>query len=174
MSNYYGRFGLRQDPIGCRETRIIIVAAVALAIISAAVILAPVCRAEDYGSYRTQDYGPYRGRIVRAVDGDTVEAEIRVWPYLIWRGSVRLRGIDTPELHGRACERGAAEAARTALAGYQGQAAVFLSVAPDKFRGRMDAVVRVGAIDLAAAQIAAGHARAYGGGRRKPWCEDQT
>ena len=41
--------------------------------------------------------------VVRVVDGDTIEVNAHYWPGHTWRGKVRLRGIDTPELRGK-CE----------------------------------------------------------------------
>ena len=59
-----------------------------------------------------QLYGPYRAEIVRVVDGDTPD----LWPSLRARSMVRIKGLDTPELRGRACERRLAQRARDYLA----------------------------------------------------------
>jgi endonuclease YncB( thermonuclease family) len=48
--------------------------------------------------------GPYAARAVRVVDGDTLIAEVQVYPQVIIRTSVRLRGIDTPESRRPKCE----------------------------------------------------------------------
>ncbi len=46
----------------------------------------------------------------RVIDGDTFEAEVRVWPGLTARETVRVLGVDTPERKGETRELG--EAAR--------------------------------------------------------------
>lgn len=57
-------------------------------------------------------------RVVRAIDGDTVEVDARPWPGQTMRVAVRLAGYDAPELCGRcAAEREAAAAAKAALEG---------------------------------------------------------
>ena len=44
-------------------------------------------------------------------------------------------------------------------------------VAPDKYRGRIDAAVATrDTPDVAAALLKGGFARSYDGGRREPWC----
>lgn len=48
--------------------------------------------------------GPYEGTVIRVIDGDTLEANIRVWPDVIMNVSVRLRGIDAPEIFRAACD----------------------------------------------------------------------
>src|SRR3954468_23373837 len=60
--------------------------------------------------------GPVPARVVRVVDGDTLEVEARIWLGQSVDVHVRIDGIDTPELHG-ACaeERQAALSARDFL-----------------------------------------------------------
>jgi micrococcal nuclease len=116
-------------------------------------------------------YGPYRAEIVRVVDGDTLEMDIDLWPSLRARSMVRIKGLDTPELRGAtACERALAQRASAYLATLAiGTAEVDL-VEPDKFGGRIDARVTARGVDLVSAMLAAGHGRAYDGGKRSPWC----
>jgi micrococcal nuclease len=115
-------------------------------------------------------YGPYRAEIVRVVDGDTLEMDIELWPSLRARSMVRIKGLDTPELHGSACERPLAQRARAYLATLAIGAAQVDLVEPDKFGGRIDARVTARGVDLVSAMLAAGHGRAYDGGKRSPWC----
>ncbi|MBY6153174.1 hypothetical protein KUV47_08130 [Vannielia litorea] len=49
--------------------------------------------------------GPYFGTVLRVIDGDTFEAEVSIWPTIKAIVSVRLRGIDAPELHRPECEQ---------------------------------------------------------------------
>ena len=45
--------------------------------------------------------GPVVGTVQRVIDGDTLVVEVPVWLGLAVTTSVRLKGIDTPELRGR-------------------------------------------------------------------------
>ena len=58
--------------------------------------------------------GPYQAEMVQIIDGDTVVARVAVWPGLIAEYSVRVRGIDTPEVQRPDCaeERAWGERAR--------------------------------------------------------------
>jgi micrococcal nuclease len=117
-----------------------------------------------------QLYGPYRAEILRVVDGDTLEMDIDLWPSLRARSLVRLKGLDTPELRGPACERSLAQRARDYLATLAIGAAQVDLVEPDKFGGRIDARVTARGVDLVSAMIEGGHGRPYDGGKRGPWC----
>ncbi len=121
--------------------------------------------------------GPFAAAVLRVVDGDTLEARVRIWFGQEIATLVRLRGIDAPEMRARCdAEAQGARAARDALAALIGARPVTLSdVGLDKYGGRVLAVVRVSApgeapIDLGQSLLAAGLARPYGGGRREPWC----
>ena len=109
-------------------------------------------------------------RIVTVIDGDTVS---------LWcadRGIVRARlvGIDTPELFSPAClsELAAAQAAAWALRRLIWQS--------ERIEARFDGTDRyaralvdltLDGVPVARAMIAAGHGRAYDGGRRRGWCD---
>ena len=45
---------------------------------------------------------------VRTIDGDTFSADARIWPGLTARESVRVLGVNSPELHGATAVQGAA------------------------------------------------------------------
>jgi micrococcal nuclease len=48
---------------------------------------------------------------------------------------------------------------------------VIAQVGPDKYAGRIDAVVSTrNTADVSAALLSGGWARSYGGGRREGWC----
>ena len=47
--------------------------------------------------------GPYYGDVVRVIDGDNFEAEIDIWPTVQAVVSVRIRGLDAPEIFRPAC-----------------------------------------------------------------------
>ncbi|MBC7950958.1 MAG: hypothetical protein H7Z12_03935 [Rhodospirillaceae bacterium] len=98
---------------------------------------------------------------MRVIDGDTVEARVHVWLGLDLITHVRVRGIDTPELHGPCPE--AAQAARDALANLLGNGPVILTrIANDKYGGRIDAAVALpSGADASTAMLATGHARPW-------------
>ena len=113
--------------------------------------------------------------IIRTIDGDTFEARVHVSPGLDPKTRVRLRGIDAPELKA-SCPRELqmAEAAGAALRGLLGEGEVTIyNIGPDKYNGRVVADVATRRTDnVAAALLAAGHARSYRGGHRSTWCAE--
>ena len=115
----------------------------------------------------------YPAEVLRVLDGDTFAARVRVWPGLDVETKVRLRGIDAAELHAHCTEEFVqAEAARAALQNILAEGSVTIShVGIDKYGGRVDAAAATRATpDVAAAMLAGGWARPYGGGKRKSWC----
>jgi len=117
--------------------------------------------------------GPVPAPLVRVVDGDTVLVNARIWLGQRVTVSVRLAGIDAPELRGRcAAERARAHRARDFLARRLAAGGIALAdIQYRKFAGRVVARVldRNGA-DLGAALLEAGLARPYAGRRRGSWC----
>jgi endonuclease YncB( thermonuclease family) len=111
--------------------------------------------------------------VTRVLDGDTVEGVARVWPDHEVRTKVRLRGVDAPELNAPCeAERRRAAAARDTLADLIRQGPLHLAdIGRDKYGGRVVArVLLPDGADLGERLKAAGHARAYAGGRRLPVC----
>jgi endonuclease YncB( thermonuclease family) len=118
-------------------------------------------------------HGPVQAEVVRIVDGDTFVADALVWPGQRIRVSVRIRGIDAPELKARcAPERANAEQARDALTQMLGSGTVFMrEIGADKYYGRVTADVTTAAgFDVASALLRHAHARAYDGGARLAAC----
>jgi endonuclease YncB( thermonuclease family) len=115
----------------------------------------------------------YTAEVVRIIDGDTFVARMRTGPGGEVEIRVRLRSIDAAELHAR-CSRELrlALAARAALQWLLADGRVMLSrVGPDKYPGRIDAIVTTkNNVDVSAAMLSGGFARAYDGGRRGSWC----
>ena len=111
--------------------------------------------------------------VVRTVDGDTFDARVALWPGLELTTRVRLRGIDAPERHG-SCEAEMlkAEASTKALRAMLAEGGVAIyNIGPDKYGGRVVADVATrSTANLSSALVAAGHVRAYLGGRRQSWC----
>jgi endonuclease YncB( thermonuclease family) len=117
--------------------------------------------------------GPVEARVVRVIDGDTFVAEALLWPGHRLAVTVRLRGIDAPELRSRCWrERRAAKVARAALEGMVGHGPVAISnVAGGKYYGRVLAdVITPDGTALAPALLALAVVRPYRGGRRDTWC----
>ena len=120
-------------------------------------------------------YGPYPLITPIATDGDTIKANMPVWPGLFVEAGIRVRGVDTPETNGSStCERDLARRAKafTEMWITSNQPITISGVEPDKYSGRYAAVVtgRGGSV-LATELINAGHGRFYNGGARSPWCQ---
>lgn len=112
--------------------------------------------------------GPYGAEILRVIDGDTVEARVRVWLGLDQTVRIRLRDVDAPEMHGRCPgEPRAAQAARDHLIGLLATGPVTVTdVGLDKYGGRVDARLRLAdGSDISQAMVAAGHAQPSGRAR---------
>jgi endonuclease YncB( thermonuclease family) len=115
----------------------------------------------------------YAAEVVRIIDGDTFVARMRTGPAGEIETRVRLRSIDAAELHARCSkELRLALAARAALQRLLTEGSVMLShVGRDKYPGRIDANVATrNNVDVSAAMLNGGWARAYDGGRRDTWC----
>lgn len=116
--------------------------------------------------------GPVRVTVVSVHDGDTFLADAHVWPGHIVRVSIRIRGIDAPEMRASCTEeRRAAENARTRLAEFLGAPEVVITnIGGGKYYGRVVADVGTGAGSAADLLLEAGLARPYDGGKRQPFC----
>lgn len=116
----------------------------------------------------------YQARITRVIDGDTVAVQVQIWPGVNAETSIRLRGVDTPELRGRCDEE--KRLAREAK-GYMEKLLPKSSIVkvrnlrPDKYAGRHDAdIILSDGQSVAYVLVAAGLARNYDGGKRAEWC----
>lgn len=118
--------------------------------------------------------GPVPARVVRVVDGDTIAVHAYPWLRETRAVSVRLAGVDAPELKGRCPgEVAAARASRAFLAALapEGTAIELSGIRDDAYPGRVVARVTVNGVDLSEAIVAAGHARRYDGKtKRQGWC----
>ena len=121
------------------------------------------------------DYGPYTLQAPIAIDGDTIQADVLIWPNIVADAHIRVVGVDTPELHATAlCERTLAQKAKTFTDAWilSHQPITIANIKPDKYSGRVDAeVIGKDGTLLTEALIAAGIGRPYNGGARLPgWC----
>ena len=110
--------------------------------------------------------------VVSVYDGDTIKVEALHWPGHTWSGSVRLLGVDTPELRGKCPEeKAAAIAAREFVKSILGIHVLLHDVKLGKYAGRVLASIQTETgVDLAEMLIEHGHARRYDGGARSGWC----
>lgn len=119
--------------------------------------------------------GPLPAKVVAVQDGDTLTVKVRIWLDQELETRVRIDGIDTPESRSDCAEeKAAARAAKRHLERLVARTAAEVrlrDVQYDKYGGRVRARVELGdGTDLAEAQIGAGYARPYGGGKRRAWC----
>lgn len=86
----------------------------------------------------------YPARLLSITDGDTIKVQATIWPNLYKETSVRIYGIDTPEIHGK-CEqeKSLAASAREFVADKLTTAdAIFIqNVTKDKYGNRVVADV---------------------------------
>lgn len=117
--------------------------------------------------------GPMRGQVLSILDGDTLSVRLRVWIGQEVETSVRIDGIDAPEIHGKcARERSMAEAAKEeVVALVNGNPVTVYDVRLEKYAGRVLARVKTAdGVDIAQHMIDKGLARPYHGQKRQPWC----
>lgn len=110
--------------------------------------------------------------IIRTIDGDTFLARVRQRDGRDLVVSVRLRGIDAPELKAScAQELDKAEAAADALRNLLAQGGVTISnLGLDKYGRVLADVATRRTANVSAALLAGGFARSYNGGHRDGWC----
>ena len=121
------------------------------------------------------------GRVRRVYDGDTIKATLHLLPQLRLDVSIRINGIDTPEIRGGKCpdiEKPLAIKAKKRLIellaeNQTSKTHVFYvhNIKRGKYAGRLLAdVMTIDGKDVASTLIAEGHGRPYDGGKREGWC----
>ena len=116
--------------------------------------------------------------VTGAYDGDTLYVTADVWPNMLWAGSVRVLGVDTPEIQGRCVQEStlAIEAREYVRDLLTDKNVLLTNVENDKYGGRVLAHVFVQAEgsqqNLAVLLIERGLGRDYDGGTRQSWCGD--
>ena len=115
--------------------------------------------------------GPITAHVISIYDGDTITVDAYPWPDVTIRTSVRLNGVDTPEINGDCqAEKDLAVQARDFVCAQVGDTVHLRSVRFGKYAGRVVADVWIGDNDLATLIIAAGLGREYHGDARAGWC----
>jgi len=117
--------------------------------------------------------GPVAAKVVKVYDGDTFTVEAYPWPGLEAKASVRVNGVDTPEIRGKCeAEKRKAIEAREFVKDLILDKVVFLEhVKYGKYAGRVVADVKLeGGNNLAEKIISQGLGREYHGGKREGWC----
>ena len=111
------------------------------------------------------------------VDGDTFSAGVKLQDDTTVSVRVRLRNVDTPELHGECIDEiVAANVAKNRLEELLpvGTTVELKNVKDDKYLGRIDAnVVDSRGRDVGNMLIRDGLGRRYGGGKRRSWCKQK-
>ncbi|MEM8788074.1 MAG: thermonuclease family protein [Pseudomonadota bacterium] len=123
------------------------------------------------GGYRTEMVGAPGCRVVTVVDGDTLNIACRTGGLQ----SVRLLGYDSPEIFSPTCWsehwRGWRATWRLRYLLWSADNLVLEFTGEDRFDRRL-ARMRVNGLSVATHMIRAGDARAYDGGRRLGWCDN--
>jgi len=110
--------------------------------------------------------------VVSVYDGDSIIVDAHPWPGMTIRISVRVRGIDTPEIRGKCqAEKKAALVARDRMVELAQGSILLENVGNGKYAGRVVADVVSGEGSLAELMIKEGLARPYDGGKRASWCD---
>jgi|PlaIllAssembly_1097288.scaffolds.fasta_scaffold00001_23 endonuclease YncB( thermonuclease family) len=113
-------------------------------------------------------------KVVGVIDGDTLRAEMAGMPSPLNRVSIRISGIDTPEMKGQCdSEKEKARAAKNFLSKKLSstRAVTFGALDWDKYGGRILAEVYFDGQDVGQMMIDSGYATPFRGGKKNSrWC----
>ena len=117
--------------------------------------------------------GPIDAEVIKVVDGDTIKVRANIWVDQTVIVSVRLRGVDAPELYRPKCPA-EKELARTAKAAVNASTPVgstvrLTQITRDKYGGRVVAYVQTNDGETLGARLVA-QGQAIAMGAEKPWC----
>ena len=126
-------------------------------------------------AHKPQHIVPFQ--VISVYDGDTITGTAMLWPNLLTRTAVRLRGIDTPEIRGGCTESKALALKARALTDSLVKTAYEVSLSRPtigKFAGRVVADVLIDGSNIAPLLIERGLAKPYDGKSRRPsWCPQE-
>lgn len=108
----------------------------------------------------------YQARLIRVVDGDTVDLEVDLGFHLCARLRFRLEGINAPEMHGAESASGADARSFLVSRLTHTDSITVQSTKTGKF-GRWLGRLFVDGADINQEMIESGHARPYDGGKRR-------
>ena len=118
--------------------------------------------------------GPIDAEVIKVVDGDTIKVRANIWVDQTVTVSVRLRGVDAPELYRPKCD---AEKilARSAKASVNASTPVgstvrLTEITRDKYGGRVVALVQTNNGETLGTRLLA-QGQAITMGTEKPWCK---
>ena len=113
--------------------------------------------------------------VLGAYDGDTIYSQMPMLPAPLSKVSIRIIGIDTPEMRGKCSyEKDQARLAKSKLLEIisTNKVVIVKDVKWDKYGGRvLGRVFLEDGTDVRLAMINSGLARPYSGGFRKDWCK---
>ncbi|MEP3246311.1 MAG: thermonuclease family protein [Sneathiella sp.] len=114
----------------------------------------------------------YWGRVTDVYDGDSLTAEIALWPGQIVEAKVRIRDVDAPEIRGKCAEekRIALNARDYLKQIVLGQKIMIAAVEREKYGRILAHVFQRGGERVSDLLRANGLARYYSGGQRPSWC----
>ncbi len=101
--------------------------------------------------------GPVEAVVERVVDGDTIRVSAKIWVDQQVSVSVRLKGVDAPELFRPQCEgeRALARKAKSIVEALIGGGVLLREIEHDKYGGRVVARLETaGGVDIGAALLA--------------------
>jgi len=115
----------------------------------------------------------YETELISVYDGDTFKVRVEIWPSVFIETSIRVRGIDTPEIRGKCRQEKRMALAAKRLAekllkdGFQVE-----RPGHGKYARRFLGDVRLAnGRSYAEVLIGNGYARRYDGGAREGWCQ---
>ncbi len=118
--------------------------------------------------------GPIEAKVLKVIDGDTIEIKAKIWLGQDIVTKVRVEGIDTPELRRSKCqlEKEMAQAAKEALINFlAGQKVTLRNIKNGKYAGRVVAeVYNFQDLSVSDFLIGANLAHSYQGKKRTGWC----
>jgi len=148
-----------------------------LRLFSAALCLVGLHGLTGTAAFAAQHYdGPIVADVVSVYVGDTLTVDAHPWPQITMRVSVRVNGIDTPEIRGK-CEeeKVLAQNARTLTKEMTDQKVLLRNIFLGKYAGRVVAdVYAENGAKIAETLVSQGIAYRYDGGARRSWCSDDT
>ena len=140
-------------------------------VICATVLLSVLMMCVTYSVSAKQLYGPYQIQNPRVYDGDTVYADILIFPFQTVKMGIRIRGIQAPEIRTkRDCEKANGYEARDFLADIMSKSDrwTLVEVEPGAYNGRVIGDLIVDGSFVSELMLFGGHAMEYDGNGKAP------